>query len=357
MNWNKLAFYFVFTIIFCAVVAGNSTALRAEENYTVDNILVDATGADATAARSTAIQEGQMQAFSLLMQKFNANTVTLSPDQVARLVQGFQVKDERIASTRYQAMMTVAFSPPAIQRVLQQYKQSGVISSVQPILLLPVYKQSNSLLLWEENPWHDALAAAIGAARGAGYKLPLGDLADASAIDAVGATSASYQQLEALATKYDTAKILVLQAEPMTDSLTGKQWLQIRRNVLDSTGKTEQLLRVDATAQESPEAMLKRAAIAIIAPAPAPAETALSSVGAVFTIKAHFSSLGEWRTIWQALKVGDAIGHYSLKQISTEEAIADIRFQGNSAQLIQLLAQKGLAVHQEGDVLVVTIAQ
>lgn len=351
MNQTKLPFYFFFTIIFCVFFAGKHHDAVAAVNYTVENVLIEATGDNATDARSAAIAQGESQAFSLLLQQLNMAKVTLSSEKISRMVQGFEVTDEKISARHYQAFLTVSFSPASVNALLQQSKNGVATPPSLPTLILPVLKQGENNVLWEENPWQDAVATAIQAGQGRAFRLPLGDLNDMGHLEAENALAIDFPHVRMLAVKYGAGKVIVAQVTPFADNVTGKQTLDMMLVTLSNEGKTQQLLHINATEGETLASLLKRAAqMIVIPPEKNTQEVIVPAFGSKqIELSASFTTLDEWLQIQKSLVPQGRLQKTSITRLSSREAMVDVYFQGDKAALREFLAQKGIIAQKKGE--------
>lgn len=360
MNPIKLAFYSLFAIIFCLFLQGNNNQAFAADIYTVGNVLIEAGGSNATEARAAAIDKGQVQAFSLVLQNLNVPSFTVSPAQASRMVQGFEVSDEKISNDHYQALLSVSFSPAAVRTLLEQHKLAApAAASSSSVLLLPLFKQGGDSMLWEDNPWHDALAVAIQAGgKGNLFKLPLGDLSDMGLIDDNTVLTSGFTPLRGLAAKYGAEKVIIAQAQPITDKATGKITLEITVITATSAQKTQQIVHIDGVAGENITSLLKKGAENIVTIPKVGAEAAIPVIppGNLITINAHFPSLAAWLKIKNALAVEGKLQQMDIKRLSAQDAVIEVYFQGDKAALIQHLGQKSIIARQEKEGLVIDSA-
>ena len=107
------------------LTASYGHGLQAQENsvFFVSGVEVDVTAASARDARNIALLDGQRAAFSQLYRKLVAEEdwayePTLANDQLAPLVQGFDVHDERSSATRYSATLDVKLDADRTREIL-----------------------------------------------------------------------------------------------------------------------------------------------------------------------------------------------------------------------------------------------
>ena len=125
--------------------------------------------------------------------------------EIQRYVQNFEISDERVASNRYLAQLTVRYDPDAVRTLLQGEGLSYAETVSEPLVVLPVYQVPGGPRLWpEDNPWWQAWAENLDPERLLRLVLPLGDLEDMATVTADGAVAGDAAALEALARRYGT---------------------------------------------------------------------------------------------------------------------------------------------------------
>ncbi len=107
------------------LVANTSTApapASVADPYTVDGVLIDMPVASAQEARDSALLAAERQALQKLRDQLAAsgNAAVIaepSDSQLARMVQNFEVANERISAKRYSGNFTIRFRPHTVAQV------------------------------------------------------------------------------------------------------------------------------------------------------------------------------------------------------------------------------------------------
>ncbi len=206
------------------VLAGATLApapARAQEAYTAPSVAVDVKAASPTQARQQAITEAQGKALAALLQSLtdpadHGRLPRVSDAQAEGIVVDFALANERTTANRYIADITVRFAADPVNRLLAQAGISHIRGRDAPVLVLPVYQggPSDGPLLFEEtNPWLQAWQAASGLSEGlVPIALPLGDLADVSAVDARGAIDGNVTGARQIANRYAAPDVVAVKA-------------------------------------------------------------------------------------------------------------------------------------------------
>ncbi len=198
--------------------------------YSVSDIATDVTADSAAHARDKAITQAQHLGFEQLLDRLGAEktlAAKISDDDLATLVQNFEVQNERTSSVRYIGTFTVQFRPAATRRFLSNKNAHYTETRSKPMLILPIFQQGKTHpVLWEEvTPWRTAWD---NAARGDTGLVPItvapGGLDDISAISPDEAINGKSEALQNLTAKYHAGGVVVAifhgNADKPTDPLT-----------------------------------------------------------------------------------------------------------------------------------------
>ncbi|HUN52809.1 MAG TPA: DUF2066 domain-containing protein [Candidatus Sulfotelmatobacter sp.] len=191
----------------------------AVDPFTVAGVPVDTTADNAANARAKALDEGQRNAFTLVMQR-----MTLASDwprlpkvdepTLLGLVQGFEVADEHTTPTRYIAKLTVTFKREALRSVLRGSGVPFTESVSRATLVLPIFDPGSGPAPWQDaNPWRDGWAKVNARDALAPLLLPVGDAGDAAIIGTAEALAGDLGKLDALARHYAAGTVLVALAK------------------------------------------------------------------------------------------------------------------------------------------------
>ena len=318
--------------------------------FTVEDVPVDVTAQSAVQARDKARIDGQQNAFRTLVERIVAkqyqNRVPkLTDDQLANLVQDFEVTSERTSAVRYVGTLTFRFRPDAVRKVLSDAGIPFTETRSKPVLVLPVFEQGERSTLWDApNPWRTAWGKQALGDGLVPMRMPLGELADVQAIDAAEAAKGDQGALVAIGRRYDDADVLVVRAvqEGSGDERTLKI-TSVRYGAGFAVQSWTETVR--ATPGEREPDFYSRGVAAVMGdvtsakPAEGPAGPAASMVALV-----PVSSVRDWVVVRERLRTISAIQRSTLLSIGREGARVQIEFQGNPDQLQAVLAQRDLVL-------------
>ena len=215
------------------VVVPAPARAQGDDVFTVRAVRVDATAENAAAARAKALIDGQRKALTRVFER-----VALAEDMkrlsrpndrgVESLVQALEVDRERTSKVRYLAELTVRFKPDAVRDLMRQSKVRFAETRGKPVVLLPVYQEGPTAMLWDDaNPWRKAWNAIPTGDGLISVIVPIGDLTDAEAIDAKAALDSDTQKLGAIAARYRAGEVIVAVAKLVENPETKAQSVEI----------------------------------------------------------------------------------------------------------------------------------
>ncbi len=344
-----------FGLALLALAAASSVAAAAaprNDAFTVSPIPVDATAANATAARDQAVAEAEQKGFRILIERLvsgpadRAKLPKLSNDDFNRMVQGFEVANERRSGVRYIADFTVHFRPDAVRRYLRDANIPFAETSSKALLVLPVLKDGDRLVLWDDpNPWRDAWARAKLAGGLVPLVRPVGELDDVAAIDADAAVKGDPARLRAISARYDNADVLVTTATLKGGDAPAME-IKSTRYAPGTDGEAQSwTTTVAAGPGESDAAMLAHGVAETVTQVETAWKTANTldfSRGGTLLARVPTSDLREWVAVRNRLAGIPAVRASQLLALDRSGAQVQIRYAGDPEQLRQALLQHGL---------------
>ena len=130
--------------------------------YTIYNISIDERAATSNLASQSALRKAQRIGVEKLLRKILRqadydNLPPLADREVADLVSGIEVANEKSSRVRYIADFTVHFSRDKIYNFLSAREIPFAETLSSPVAVLAVLEQAGATLLWERNnPWRTA---------------------------------------------------------------------------------------------------------------------------------------------------------------------------------------------------------
>lgn len=326
-----------------------STPNPAGDDPYTTTVTVDATADNVVHARDKARLDGQRKALAQIADNLaggagKGKLPAVSDKQITDMVVSFEVANERMTTVRYTADYTYHFRPADVQKVLRQAgiaPPAAAAGGGKPALVLPIYQIGTQLVLWDEpNPWRDAWTARNG---GDHLVLPLGDLADLSAIDADRARNGDGDALAAIGKKYGTDDVLVAFAalrgpvrSPAGLDISVKRYRA--GQLVDTHGQS-----LDVNPGENAADFFRRAAQATASAIDSNWQgvaAAQPTQQGTLTVAVSITGLDDWVNIRDRIAGLPAIRKIELRSLSRQEATIDVEYIGDTDQLTAAL--KGL---------------
>jgi hypothetical protein len=337
----------------------------AADVFQVSGIEVDATAADAVAAREQALREGQIEGLRRLLRRLvpaaeHGRLPAVGAAEIQRYVRNFEIADERVASDRYLAQLTVGYEPDAVRGLLQGEALSYAETPSEPLVVLPVYQPAGGPRLWpENNPWWQAWAEHLDSERLLRLVLPLGDLEDMATVTADGAVAGDTAGLEALARRYGAEEVLVVIATPRGGAAAGAEGaaatgeppalqVAVHRDGIQGNppetfqgrpGQTQDDLMAEVVIglQDTLDERWKEANL-----------LRYDQAGSML-VDVPIEQLADWVEISRGMEGLSEVVGIEIASFARDNVRAQIRYIGDEVRLEEALGRIGLALSREGD--------
>ncbi|HEX6112972.1 MAG TPA: DUF2066 domain-containing protein [Geminicoccaceae bacterium] len=339
-------------------------AQAASDVFQVSGIPVDATAADAVAAREQALLEGQIAGLRRLLRRLapaaeHDRLPAVGAAEIQRYVQNFEIADERVASDRYLAQLTVRYEPDAVRSLLQNEALSYAETPSEPLVVLPVYRVPEGPRLWpEDNPWWQAWAEHLESERLLRLVLPLGDLEDMATVTAEGAAAGDPAALETLARRYGTDDVLVVIATPRGGATAAAEEapasappvleLAVRRGGIEANPPE----RLEGRPGETLEDLMAEAVTGLqdtLDERWKEANLLRYDQAASMLVDIPIEQLADWVEISRGMEGLTEIVGIEVASFARENVRAQIRYLGDQFRLEEALGRIGLGLSREGE--------
>ena len=343
---------------------GYTLAEDGSEGFSA-TVRVDATADSAAAARELARIDGQRRALMIVIDRLSgspdgAKLSKLDDKTITDMVESFEVANERMSAVHYLADYTFHFRPTKVRRLVHVADSAppeanskpgaaeGGSKSVvvegggKPLIVLPVYKDAGSTVLWEDpNAWRQAWAQRAAESGSARLIVPLGDASDLATIDAGRAEAGKSDALATIAQRNggDETIVALATARHTGDDLVGLD-VSIKRyrsgHLVDTHSTT-----LGANQGENADVFLERAAVTVASDIangatknPAPRSDQQTSL----SVSVPIGSIGDWVRIRDRLALVPAIRKVDLLSLNRHEVKLQIKYVGGPDQLRSGLA-------------------
>jgi hypothetical protein len=337
-----------------------ASPLYAQEVYSVSDVTVDVTAASAREAREKALVDGQRLALEKLLKKLTpADQHPLIPKvtdrDVQRLAISLRVQKERYSKVRYIATLAYEFDGNGVRHLLgsrgidYDYTNQGQVRAEAPTLVLPVYDTGKGqYLLWESaNPWFKAWKSVLPEGSAVAV-LPKGSNSDSMTIKAIQAMNGDWLAMARLAERYGTRMVVVAVARVEADGSLDVEAVRYQQGERRSMppanpGRTA----VDATRlQQAARAVYT--SLELNRPRTGGTRGVPSLYASASTVPVRFivSDLTQWMQFQQKMRGVPVVRSITPTSLTPDLVVADIRYTGTSADLVDALAVQGLYLVQ-----------
>lgn len=335
-----------------------ASAQGVDDLFTVRDVGVDISSGNANAARDQGVREAQRKAFDLLFDRLTVDgTRTALPpvasDVIERMVQSFEIQEERTSATRYVGKLAIRFNAAAMRNYLRANNVAYAEVRSKPLLVLPIDQTGGAPVLWQAGTaWRQAWADL--APRQAGLvpvTVPFGETADVSDIGVEQALSGDNTALRRIAQRYGAGDVAVVVASGTVETgLTVTVGLHPATGNAENFSLTQSPLPADPTEPVNPTL---RAAVENVTHRLEERWTAATQIaaGALSDLKltASFADQAGWQNIRKRLESISTITQTSVSSLSRTAAVLDLRHAGDVSQLRTALAQRDLLLEDGPD--------
>ncbi|WP_247871920.1 DUF2066 domain-containing protein [Azospirillum sp. TSO35-2] len=336
--------------------ATSAATPSSADAFAVSGVTVDINGSNPTTVRDQAIREAQAKAWAELYRRLvpgGGNPPRLSDNDVARLVQGFEIDDEKVSATRYVGSITVRFRPNAVRDALGQGGGTAqyVEPPARPFVVLPVTMTDGRTILWEDRtPWREAWEARQPAASLVPLVVPDGELADAQAIGAADAVSGNADAIARMAQRYKAGGVVVARTELPAAGADPARGLtvDVTRYGLDGTRDSQTVqVKGGGTAGD----LLTRAVAAVgnqLDDSWRREHTTPTGPEQTTLVRVPLTAVNDWVETRKRLAGVNAVSRSTLLSISRSEALVSLTHRGEPDQLAQALGRNDLGLTRAG---------
>ncbi|MFV3128010.1 DUF2066 domain-containing protein [Niveispirillum sp. KHB5.9] len=339
----------------------------ADDLFTIRDVRVDISSGNANVARDQGVREAQRKAFDLLFDRLTVDgaRTALPPvasDSIERMVQSFEIQEERTSATRYVGRLAIRFNAASVRNYLRANGVSYAEVRSKPVLTLPVDQGGGTPVLWQaETGWRQAWADLAPQQGGlVPVTVPYGEAADVADIGVEQALAGDAGALRRIADRYKAGDVAVVVATG-----TAETGLTVNVSLHPVHGGAEHFTLTQSPLPADPAAVpgavqanpTLRAAVEAVTHrfeerwTAATQIAAGSEAGMVLTVS--FADQAGWQSVRKRLASVSTVTQAKVTSLSRTSAVLDLRHVGGVEQLRTALAQRDLVLEDgaEGPVL------
>lgn len=353
MTYRSTLQKWFFSLTLISGSMGLPCAVSAQEFRTDSIVVVEASGENASSAREVAIAKGQIEGFKLLIQRVAPGDaeaiISTTPDsRMISAAKGFEVLDEQMSATTYRAKMKIQYDPDMINEILRSPDTQAAASLKTNVLVLPVLRMGSTLQLWEQdNKWRD-IFNSVGLEVGRGVIImPYGDQKDKELADPFTASTAAYDRLMPLATRYGADQIVIAEAVPVIEGATHSLTVNVRQ--LTPTGGEASSETYTPTGDETQEMLMVKAARAIASGLKGQNTAGYSNTsvagGKSVMLLASIKDISEWLELRKRLLNMSIVEKLELKALSVGQVDVVVHYRGDASLLAKYMLAHNMGVN------------
>ena len=317
--------------------------------YAVEGVAVDVAVKDPGRARDEGLAEALRLAWPKLIEQIapGSKPPKLSDKELSRLMQDFELSDEKLSPVRYVGSFIIRFKPSATDAVLDD---AGIAATapqgdLPKILVVPVW-QAEAPQLWSPaNPWLTAWKAG-GAPGPLHFSVPLGEIEDIRDLSLAQAQGGDVAALSGMVARYGADEAVVAVAQPQGAGLS------IRYTEYDGNGVIGQgSIAVQPVPGEEPAATAVKALAAQLykdyqAVGEMGREPAAGPLAETLAVSVPVSSLNDWLAVKSALAATAGV-RIETETLGLPAVQVTLAYAGDTETLAARLLARGIHLSQD----------
>lgn len=225
----------------------NTSAIGARE--LISDIFIEATGNNKYEAKIKAHQQGMQRALILLADKIGVDMNSLEPAPYHRLKEVFNtitIHNELSQKEKYSATVSYEYSQGKFYKLLLDYGDSKIDDIFYEYLVLPVFKQSSFLNIWEpDKRWNDFWGESRNLLSTHKLYYPPKSLFASKKITSENIFNLSYDEFIDIFRNRLFKGILIVTAEFFTDRHTRESLVRVTTHVVHADGSPNAVFEKD----------------------------------------------------------------------------------------------------------------
>lgn len=328
-------FYFLgFLFSFMLFMAYNTLAQDKNVLYQVRNIQVNVSEKNAAVAREKGLYQAQETAFSTLSKRLLPDDdfiPEIDHSTIESMIDSFQISDEKISSTQYQATVHIDFIPQIVENYFRSLGRDQILSPSPPVLVVPFWQKAEQATnLWDKNnEWSNTWSQQVSHNQLIPIVLPLGDLQDRSEIPDLSVLSQSSSYFQPIMQRYGVKKIVI--AVLSTTTLSDHEGSQVFLMTYEEadTNQSQTLSITDLSAHQTVFQKGVDRSVQFLETEWKRKASQQSDQSSVIRVYSEFQELGDWVKLQQKLKNLSTVKALDLEKLSQGRADFQLTIKGS----------------------------
>ncbi len=342
-------------LAFVFIISFSGKAISADL-FTIDGIKVNSTSTNAKQAKDNAMAAGQKEAFSKLLERITTsqpnNLANIDAAKISELVQGIEVNNEKITSTFYSATLSISFNRALVDNLLKDSNVSFTDKKSLPIVILPLFLDGQSNLLFEaENPLRSSLSATASANHVLNISIPSKGAVDKSSLtqNIENIDSSTKESILKMGQDYNADKLILIVAYKDADKLIIRM-----QDLKDPAGAIKEMSFKNSDLQVGEDIFGKAARniISLFESQWIKDKADSNATSTKITLTVPFSSLEEWIAIRNRIENLSFLKSSAVTSLTAKYALIQISFSDDFESLTTKMNEQGLVLENTGTAII-----
>jgi|GEM_PF-1712662 hypothetical protein len=237
------ASYFLGCFLLMGIILTASASKSFAVQHEISEIFIEASGNNKYEAKIKAHEQGMQRALLLIADQLKIPTDGISQISYNELKEAFiptNLINEVSLLEKYNATVTYAYERGKIYNLLLEYGNTDVNDLFYEALVLPVFKQSNSLNIWDnDKKWNDFWIESRSILNTHKLYHPAKTLYLSNRINPENLNDLTYEDFIEIFNNKLFKKVIIVTAEFFTNRRTGASLMQIKKHILSPFGSKE----------------------------------------------------------------------------------------------------------------------
>lgn len=280
----------------------------------------------------------------------------ITDEEISYTIQTEQIKDEKISTADYSAILNIKFSKEFIERLLNQKKAKDDEALEQFSLIIPVEIDGTAFgksgdpqtsFSTRKGEWWEAIAAAVKKKqlKPNEFKIAELDAEDATVLGTRGYGEVKYEQLSRFAAKYKTGRFYLVFF--WFDDVENKANVVVRE--IRSSGVNQVKLGLINVGMLSVNELTKQMAEKTLVYIIGIKDQKILTTEGVASVLVPLSNLAEWASMKNKIEKNSLIKQLNIESISRDYVKVSILYTGDESDLIESFTKLELFLERRED--------
>ena len=241
--------YMCMSLLFFAALVLCSSFNSFASTHEISEVFIEASGSNKHEAKIKAHELGMQRALTLVADRLSIPTDGIKPIPYNELRSTFRpvvVINEVSLLEKYSATVTYSYERGRLYSLLLEYGDSKINDLFSEFLIIPVFKQRNTLNIWDKDKrWNDFWAESRNILNAHKLDYPQKTMYLANSITQENLSGLNYENFIEIFHNKLFKKVMIVTAEFFTNRHSGESLMEVKKYILSPYTAEPQVLKDD----------------------------------------------------------------------------------------------------------------